>query len=105
MFFGHDQSFWTAAGGAALVRIITAEYHGPWYIRLIRAAAMVFTAIFAAVVFTKPLCSFLALPLDTYEIPIAALVALTGEGLMRMAIRATGDMKFLIEAFKIWRGK
>jgi hypothetical protein len=105
MFFGHDTSFWMATFGAAVVRILTAEYNGPALLKLLRAVTIVFTAVFAAMVFTDPVCNYLGLNLEIYKVPMAAVLALTGEGIMRAVIRATGDFKFILEAIKAWRGK
>lgn len=104
-FFGHDFGFWVAAIGAGAVRVVTADHGGPMWARVLRAMAMFFMAIFAAVVFTRPVCIYLGLPLDVYEVPMAAVMALTGEGFMRMFIRATSDLKAVAEAYRIWRGK
>lgn len=105
MFFGHDNSFWTAVLGAAVVRLITAEYEGPWWARFVRGAATAFMAVFAAVFFTRPLMHLLGLPEESFLVPMAAMIALTGEGLMRLIIRLTADSNGIAEIFRIWRGK
>ena len=101
---GHDSRFWGAVLGAVVVRLITSEYDGPLYSRLLRGFFTAFAAVFSAVVFTKPVITFFSLPDDVWLIAVAALLALTGEGLMRMAIRATGDSKFFVSIIKAWRG-
>lgn len=101
-YFGHDGGFWTAVTGAALIRLLTAEYEGPVWARAFRGFATAFSAIFAAVVFTEPLLDITGFPSDTYKIPFAALVALTGEGVMRMLMNVTWANVF--DALKAWRG-
>lgn len=101
---GHDTTFWGTVAGAVFVRLVTAEYDGPWHSRLIRGFSTAFAAVFSAVVFTKPVIAFFALPDDVWAIPVAALLALTGEGLMRLVIRATGDSKFFLSIIRAWRG-
>lgn len=105
VMWNQDQSFWITVAGAAIVRLITADYDGPFHLSLLRGVVTAFTAVFAAVTFTEPVLHALSLPADTYKIPMAALMALTGEGLMRMVIRLSADWKQALEILKIWRGK
>jgi hypothetical protein len=105
MFWGHDQAFWSTVLGATILRLLTADYDGLTAVSFFRAFAVAAFAIFAAVVFTEPTIAYLTLNPDVYKVPVAALWALTGEGLIRMLMRLTSDFKNLIEAFKLWRGK
>lgn len=105
MFWGHDQAFWSTVIGATILRLITADYEGFTASSLVRAFAVAAFAIFAAVVFTEPTIAYLSLNADVYKVPVAAVWALTGEGLIRMLMRLTSDFKNLVEAIKLWRGK
>lgn len=105
MIFGHDSSFWYAAFGAGVLRVMTSEYEGPWWRWVLKATATLSIAVFVAVVFTKPACAYLGLSLETYGIPMAVLIGVTGENLLRMAMKATGDFQVLFGAIKAWRGK
>ena len=101
---GHDNTFWWTVLGAVVVRLFTAEYEGALPSRLFRGGFIAFAAIFSAVTFTRPVVSFFDLPLDVWQIPVAALLALTGEGLMRIVIRATGDSKYFLSLIRAWKG-
>lgn len=103
MIFGQDNGFWTATIGAALIRVLTADYVGPLWARTIRAVVTGFSAVFAAYIFTDPLLDFTSYPPETYKIPFAALLALTGEGVMRMLMNL--DWQKAMEALRAWRGK
>lgn len=84
--------FWIAVAGAALFKLLTSPWHS-----LTRAIVTVLAAIFAAWVFTDPTMHFMDWP-ESYRNPVAALLALTGEGTMRWVIRTTPDR--LIEIWK-----
>lgn len=103
--FGHDNSFWAAVGGAVFVRLLTSEYEGPLAKRLLRGGTTAFVAVFCAITFTKPILSMSNLPADVWTIPVAALLALTGEGLTRVLIKMTGDFEGLLGVIRAWRGK
>jgi hypothetical protein len=98
-FFGHDLLFWVAAVGATILKILLSPWAG-----FLRAAISVASALFLAVVFTEALVSYLSLNPDTYRTPVAALVALTGEGLTRWLLQLVDDPKKLVSLFKVWRG-
>ena len=99
--FGHDPAFWLSVAGATLVRIVTSQKRS-----LVRSAFTVFAAIFAAYVFTDPSLDYLRLSPDTYKAPVAALWALTGEGVMRWVINASQDPLSAVRAvLAAWRGK
>lgn len=89
----YDYRFWFAIGGAALFRVLTSPWHSPT-----RAIVTVLAAVFAAWIFTDPVLHFMGWPVETYRNPVAALLALMGEGAMRWAIRITPDR--LIEIWK-----
>lgn len=93
MHSSFDYRFWVAVAGAALFKLLTSPWHSPT-----RAVLTVGAAVFVAWVFTDPVLHFMAWPAETYRNPVAALLALTGEGTMRWAIRITPDK--LIETWK-----
>jgi hypothetical protein len=98
--FEHDWRFWAAVVGAAFVRVATSENHS-----LVRSALTVGMAVFAAWTFTDVTLHYLNLPPATYRNPVAALLALTGKGLMRFAIDTTNDPNKALDLWDKWRGK
>jgi hypothetical protein len=96
MFTNFDLKFWVAVAGAALFKLLTSPWHSPT-----RAVLTVGAAVFVAWVFTDPVLHFMGWPAETYRNPVAALLALTGEGSMRWAIRITPDK--LIQTWKDFR--
>lgn len=97
--FGFDVTFWIASIGAALVRVITSENHS-----FGRSIMTVFAAVFSAYFFTHPVVHWLGLPPEIYTNPVAALMALTGEGLMRYIITVANDPTKAFDILKAWRG-
>jgi len=97
--FGHDLSFWLAVLGATAVKLFTSPYGG-----VLRVLATIFAALFSAYVFTGPVVQWLGLTPETYTAPIAALLALTGEGLMRFLMSSANDPGRLFDLFRQWRG-
>lgn len=93
-----DLKFWLVVVGAALARVVMAEGRS-WP----RSAIALFAAIFAAGVFTRPLVHWLGLPPAIYTEPLAALMALTGEGLMRWIIGVANDPLRLLTILRMWR--
>lgn len=93
MHSSFDYRFWVAIAGAALFKLLTSPWHSPT-----RAILTVCAAVFAAWVFTDPVLHFMSWPPDSYRNPVAALLALTGEGTMRWVIRITPDK--LIQTWK-----
>tara|TARA_Y100001937_G_scaffold117505_1_gene170836 strand:- start:1181 stop:1489 length:309 start_codon:yes stop_codon:yes gene_type:complete len=96
---GQEPSFWFAVAGATVVKLMTSPYHS-----ILRAASTVFAAIFAAYFFTDALLSVMDWDPDRYKAAVAALLALTGEGLMRVAIQIANDPTRLVDFVKAWRG-
>lgn len=80
-FLGHDWSFWAALLGAALVRVLTSPFHSFW-----RAAAQVFISVFMAWLLTDSVVDYLHLNPEIYRVPMGGLIALTADGLVRMAL-------------------
>ncbi len=99
MIFGHDFSFWVAVFGAILVKLVTSESHS-----IPKVLAAVVTALFAAWAFTNPLLNYLQLPAEDYKVLLAALLALTGEGLVRSLISITSSPDKIIDLWKSLRG-
>lgn len=93
-----DISFWAAAVGAALVKVITSENHS-----FFRSTLTVAMAVFSSWAFTNPALEWLHLPPDTYKVPMAALLALTGEGVMRFLISIANDPSKGLEFWTKWR--
>lgn len=100
MFLGHDLGFWLAVAGAAVFKLLTSPSLSP-----VRALATVTAALFAAIIFTDPVLNWLALDPLQYKTPIAALIALTGEGLLRSIVSITSSPEKLIDTFKAILGR
>lgn len=98
--YDHDLTFWLAVVGATVIKLFTSPYTSFW-----RALATVFAAVFSAYIFTDPVTLWLKLDPLTYTTPIAALLALTGEGVMRLLMSSANDPGKLLELFRQWRGK
>lgn len=95
---GQEPQFWLAVIGATIVKLFTSPYHS-----LARAASTVFAAVFAAYLFTDAVLHWLDMSPETYKAPVAALLALTGEGLMRVAIQVANEPTKLLEFLRAWR--
>jgi hypothetical protein len=95
----HDLAFWTAVGGATLVKLVTSPYTG-----FVRVLATVIAAVFSAYFFTQPAMDALGLDHETYTTAMAALMALTGEGIMRFIINLSNDPTKALDWIKAWRG-
>lgn len=98
MILGHDLSFWVSVIGATLIKLFTSPYSS-----FTRAILTVFAAMFAAYVFTEPMIHWLSLDAATYTTPMAALLALTGEGLMRVVMGMADNPIRAIELYNAWR--
>jgi hypothetical protein len=98
VIFGIDIQFWLTVAGAVAVKLITSKYEGFW-----RALAAIFAAMFSAWVFTNPVLNWTALDPETYRYFIAALAALTGEGIMKWIIAASNEPTKIIDLIRQWR--
>jgi dolichol kinase len=96
MIFGHDLYFWIAVAGAVFFKMFTSERRRSFA----QTAGMVIAAVFFAWAFTGAVLHFFSLNPEIYEIPVAALVALTGENVARWIVSATP-----IDVMKLWRGQ
>lgn len=95
-----DPYFWAAVIGATILKVATSAYHSLW-----RAMLSVFSAIFCAYVFTDAAVDFLGLNPRTYHTPMAALLALMGESVIRMMLGWAEDNRQLIkDIIRAWRG-
>lgn len=92
-FGGEDYRFWLAVIGASLFKLATSPYHS-----FVRAVVTVLAAVFSAWLFTDPLIHFLALDAASYRNPMAAVLALIGEGAMRWLIGLNPD-----KAIALWK--
>jgi hypothetical protein len=79
--FGHDWTFWVALVGAALVRVLTSPFHS-----VLRSAAQVFVSVFVAWLFTDSAVDYMHLDPAIYRVPMGGLIALTADGIVRMAL-------------------
>ncbi|MDA4845977.1 hypothetical protein [Hoeflea poritis] len=75
---GHDLKFWIAVVGAIIVKLLLSKTQS-----VLKALATVVAALFFAWIFTDPMLHFMEWEPETYKAPLAALLALTSEGLLR----------------------
>lgn len=94
-FDGHDIRFWIAAFLAAAAKVALSRTQS-----LIGASVSVAVAVFCAWVFTEPSLIWVGLKPEFFEIPVAALWALLGEGVVRWLIGMNPE-----RLIKIWRGQ
>lgn len=99
VFFGHDLAFWFAALGAAVLKIILS----PW-LGLVKGLLSVAAALLVAIIFTDPLLVYLNMNPAVYKNAVAALVALTGEGIVRWLLQLVSDPAKILAFVKAWRG-
>ncbi|BCH33107.1 hypothetical protein MesoLjLc_50370 [Mesorhizobium sp. L-8-10] len=97
--FGQDPSFWLAVAGATLLKLATSARKSLW-----QSAIAVFSAVFAAYFFTDAALGWFSLDPATYKNPMAALIALSGEGMMRLVLNVVNDPKQGINLYRHWRG-
>lgn len=96
----YNWQFWIAVAGATVFRILTSPLM-PARI----AIAGAFGGIFAAVIFTDPLLTYLNANPDTYKVAAAAVLTLTGESIMRLIMNVARDPAKGLDLFNKWRGK
>ena len=94
---GQDHKFWIVVAAATVFKIMTSRNMSPG-----RVVATIVAAVLRSWAFTGAVIDFFSLNPDTYLIPVAALLALTGEGLMRWLTSATPET--LIDFIKKARG-
>lgn len=84
--FGQDIKFWIVVGGATVFKIMTSKNMSPT-----RVVVTIVAAVLSAWAFTGAVLDLFSLNPDTYLIPVAALLALTGESFMRWVIELTPE--------------
>ena len=97
--FGHDIAFWFAAIGAAMFKILLSPWMGLW-----KGLASVAAALFCAIVFTEPVLGYLNMDPETYKAALAALIALTGEGVFRWLLQIATEPGKIADIIKYLRG-
>ncbi len=98
-FLGHDLSFWVALILATAVRVFTSPFHSVW-----RSALMVLTSVFVAWVFADPVVDWLHLDPAVYKAAVGALLALTADGFVRVALNIATDPSQLFRILRRLRG-
>ena len=93
-------TFWVVVIGAASFKAIKSPDH-TFMSRLVSAAS----AVFAAVAFAPGVIDYFAIAGDGMKIAVSALVAITGEHLMALAIVAARDPRAAINMWREWMGK
>ncbi len=96
MFLGHELSFWIAVILATIFKLLTSTIVSP-----LRALITILAAFFAAWAFTDPVIHWLGWDAATYKVPMAALLTLTGEGIMRSL--TTLNLEKLVALWKEFR--
>lgn len=95
-----EWKFWGVAVGATLIKVASSPFFS-----IGRAILAVFAALFSVYVFTDPVVYYLKLAPDL-RLAVAALLALSGEGFMRMIVQWASDPKAVAETLsKFWRVK
>ena len=94
-FDGHDIRFWIAAVLASIAKVALSRTQS-----LFSAIVTVAVALFCAWAFTEPTLVWLELAPEYFEVPMAALWALVGEGIMRWLIGLNPE-----RLIRIWRGQ
>jgi hypothetical protein len=97
--FGHDIAFWFAAIGSAMLKILLSPWMGLW-----KGLASVVAALFCAIVFTEPVLGYLNMDPETYKAALAALIALTGEGVVRWLLQIATEPGKIADMIKSLRG-
>lgn len=77
-WLGHDIKFWIAVGGATMLKLMTSRDHS-W----LKSTFTVLAAVGCAWLLTDPVVHFMGWDPEVYKAPAAALIALTGEGIVR----------------------
>lgn len=95
-----DLAFWGSVLGATLFRVLSSSATS-----FRSVAAGVLGGVVAAIVFTDPILAYFNVPADTYRIGAAAILALTGESLMRIVVSTANDPVRLVALWKAWRGQ
>lgn len=99
VFNNIDWGFLLTVLGATVVKVASSPFHS-----ITRALLMIFAAVFSAYVFTDPIVRYFSISFD-YYLAVAALLTLTGEGLMRMLITFSSDPEKLIKVIQLWTNK
>jgi hypothetical protein len=97
--FGHDIAFWFAAFGSAALKIALSPWMGVW-----QGIISIGSALFCAIVFTAPVLNYLNMDPETYKAALAALIALTGESIVRSMLQLVTEPGKLAEMIKSIRG-
>lgn len=91
---------WLAILGAVAVKLLLSDR-----MTLFRSFATSTAGIFAAWVFTDPLLNALGWEPNRYRIAVAAMLALTGENLLRRVLDFSKSESMIADLVKLWRGK
>lgn len=91
---------WLAIFGAVAVKLLLSDR-----LTIFRSIATSSAGIFAAWVFTDPALNALGWEPDRYRVAVAAMLALTGENILRRLLDFTSSETMLADLLKLWRGK
>lgn len=94
-FGGPEMQYWLVVALATVIKVITSATLTWW-----KVITTVLFAVFAAWVFTDPMLHFLDLDPEVYRNPMAAIMALAGEGCMRWLVNMNPE-----KVWQLWRGK
>lgn len=99
-----DLGLLAVVAGGAFVKVITSKRLTLW-----GGIVTVTMAVFSAVVFTEPIAYLLGVEETSLTLAIAALLTLTGEGVVRTVIDTFDDKEsaksFIVDMLRAWRGK
>lgn len=94
-----DVSFWASVVGAAVLKLLFSPFQSWW-----KSFSTMVSAVFCAWVFTAPVMDLMGWNPDIYENAVAAVIALMGEGVMRMIIQVWQDPRLAIDFIRAVRG-
>ncbi len=98
--FQQDPFFWIAAIGAAIVRALSVPHE-----TVMKSGIEIFISVFCSWAFTPLVIDLLERSPEIYTAPVAALVALTASGLVRMLILSSNDKNLFKSLLDLWRGR
>ena len=91
---------WLAILGAVAVKLLLSDR-----MTLFRSVATSAAGIFAAWVFTDPILNLIGWEPERYRIAAAAMLALTGENLLRRILDFSKSESMIADLIKVWRDK
>lgn len=96
LFFGYPIEIWIASGIAVLIKISSNKK-----LTLLGAFTTVFVALFSGVILYQPFLVMLSLE-QTWAIPLAIVIALSAENLMKAILQVSEDQNWLADLIRFF---